>query len=74
VSPLLSFVAPAKLERFLFVDEDLAEAGLGKLLPSLAAYLRSYLCRACELYLIDYSKSFNRDEARQLAESLTERK
>jgi hypothetical protein len=39
----LSFVAPEKLERFAFLDEDLAKSGLRKLLPSKAEYLRSYL-------------------------------
>jgi hypothetical protein len=67
----LSFVAPEKLERFAFLDEDLAKSGLRKLLPSKAEYLRSYLCRACELYLIDFGTTLDRGQAERVAQSLT---
>jgi hypothetical protein len=66
----LSFVAPKKLERFVSLDEDLAESGLRKLLPSPAEYFRSYLCRGCELYLIDFGTLFDHAQARELARSL----
>lgn len=66
----LSFVAPAKLERFLAVDEDLTEAGLSKFLPSKAEYFRSYLCRACELYVVDYSVTLDRHSAKQVADGV----
>ena len=69
----LSFVAPEKLERFLSVDEDLAEAGPAKFLPSKAEYFRSYLCRACELYVVDYSVTLDRSRAKQVAETLGQR-
>ena len=67
----LSFVAPEKFERFAFLDEDLAKSGLRKLLPSKAEYFRSYLCRSCELYLIDFGTTLDRRQAEQLARSLT---
>ena len=63
----LSFVAPGKLDRFLTVDEDLTRSGLRKLVPSWAEYFRSYLCRACELYLIDFGATLGQDEAQRLA-------
>ncbi|MCE9562168.1 MAG: hypothetical protein K8U57_08955 [Planctomycetes bacterium] len=66
----LSFVAPDKFNQFAFVDEDLAKAGLTKLLPSKAKYFRSYLCRGCELYLVDYGTVLSRHEAERVAESL----
>ena len=66
----LSFVAPAKLDKFVSIDEDLAQSGLRKLLPSKAEYYRSYLCRTCSLYLIDYGTSLNSAEAKELATSI----
>ena len=66
----LSFVAADKLQHFIFLDEDVAKAGWSKLLPSVAAYFRSYLCRSCELYIIDYSSILDRDEATAAAESM----
>ena len=61
----LSFVAPDKLDHFIFIDEDLAQAGWRKFLPSKAEYFRSFLCRSCKLYVVDYSRSFSRQEAEQ---------
>jgi hypothetical protein len=66
----LSFIAPEKFERFAFLDEDLAKSGLRKLLPSKAEYFRSYLCRSCELYLIDFGTTLDRGQAEQVARSL----
>lgn len=63
----LSFVAPEKLEKFVSIDEDLAHAGFRKFLPSKAEYYRSYLCRSCELYLIDFSQGVKRKEAQEMA-------
>jgi hypothetical protein len=67
----LSFVAPDKFERFAFLDENLAKSGLQKLRPSRAEYFRSYLCRSCELYLIDFGTTLDRGQAEQVARSLT---
>jgi hypothetical protein len=66
-APGLSFVAPHKFRHFAFLDEDLSKAGIRKFLPWAARYFRSYLCRSCELYLIDYSVRLNRAEAEQVA-------
>jgi hypothetical protein len=63
----LSFVAPEKLDHFMFLDEDLGRAGWQKLLPSKAKYFRSFLCRSCKLYVVDYSRSLRRAEAEQVA-------
>lgn len=67
----LSFVAPEKLQQFVSLDEDLAKSGLRKLLPSQAEYYRSYLCRDCELYLIDFSTVLSHAQTKTLARSLT---
>jgi hypothetical protein len=67
----LSFITPEKFERFAFLDEDLAKSGLRNLLPSKAEYFRSYLCRSCELYLIDFGTALDRVEAEQVAQSLS---
>lgn len=67
----LSFIAPGALTRFAFLDEDLARSGLPKLLASKAEYFRSYLCRSCELYLIDCATALDRCQAEQVAWSIT---
>jgi hypothetical protein len=69
----LSFVVPDKLQHFVFVDEDISKAGLSKYLPWAARYFRSYLCRSCELYIVDYSATLNRAQANQAAQSMTSR-
>lgn len=66
----LSFVEPEKLEHFVFMDEDLSDGGLSRFLPAPAAFFRSYLCRSCELYLIDYSETLTRAEAEAAAKSM----
>ena len=63
----LSFVAPRKLANLVSIDEDLPKAGYGKFLPSKAAYYRSYLCRACSLYVVDYGTLLRSAEAKELA-------
>ena len=60
----LSSVAPEKLHQFIPLEEDLARSGLRKLLPSRAEYFRSYLCRECELYLIDFSTILHHSQAK----------
>jgi len=65
----LSFVTPDKLQNFIFVDEDVAQAGWSKIFPSAAAFFRSYLCRSCELYIVDYSQAIDRAEASQIREA-----
>lgn len=66
----LSFITPERFEHFAFLDEDIAKAGLKKLLPWKAEYYRSYVCQSCELYLIDFGTTLNRKQADQLAQSL----
>ncbi len=70
----LSHIAPEKFERFAFLDEDVAEAGLREFIPWKGECFRSYLCRACELYLIDYGTSLSRAQADGIAKSLTPEK
>jgi len=66
----LSFITPEKFERFAFLDEDLSSAGLRKLIPWKAEYFRSYLCRSCELYLVDFGTVLDRTQAEIVAKSL----
>lgn len=67
----LSFVEPAKLKNFMFAGEDIAMARWRKLIPAKARYYRSYLCRACHLYLVDHSRLFTHNEAKELARVMT---
>lgn len=68
----LSFVAPEKFEHYIFLDEDISKAGLKKFLPSNAEYYRSFLCRSCKLYIIDYSRTYSRSDAEDLVQKLQE--
>ena len=65
----LSFVAPRELDQFLSHDEDLLASGHARLLPSIAKYLRCYLCRDCKVYVVDYGVMLSRDEAREAAKA-----
>lgn len=62
----LSFVSSDKLNALISVDEDLARSGVKKLLPSRPEYFRSYLCRSCQLYLIDYGTTIGHAQAKEL--------
>lgn len=67
----LSWIEPEKFQHFAFGDKDLNERGLKKLLPvNKAAYDLSYHCPGCKLYIVDYSRSYSRAEANELAASL----
>ncbi len=67
----LSFVRPDKFKQFAFVDEDLQRTGLlAKFLPSRARYCPSFLCRSCQVYLVDYGTVLSRRQAEQAARSL----
>ena len=67
-----SFVDPGKFESFAFIDEDISKAGLRKLVPWKAEYYRSYLCRSCKLYVVDYSEIYSRKQANEAAKSLSQ--
>ena len=62
----LSFVSHDKFQKFVFVDEDISNAGWKKYLPSGAEFFDSYLCRSCELYLVDFSKTLSRSQVEQV--------
>lgn len=64
----LSFVPAAKLRRFAFVDEDLHRRSLlSRLLPSRALFSPSFVCRSCQLYLVDYGTVLTRKQANEAA-------
>jgi hypothetical protein len=71
-SHAVSFVAPEKLKQFAFVDEDLVQSGWRNLFPSKAEYFRSYLCRECKIYLLDFSTKYDRHQANELAQAMDE--
>ena len=62
----LSFISHDKFQNFAFVDEDISNAGWKKFLPSVAEFFDSYLCRSCELYLVDFSKTLSRSQVEQV--------
>lgn len=62
----LSFISHDKFQKFSFVDEDISNAGWKKFLPSAAEFFDSYLCRSCDLYLVDFSKTLSRPEVEQV--------
>lgn len=64
----LSFVPLAKFKQFAFADEDLNRRSLlARLLPSSARFSPSFICRACQLYLVDYGMVLSRREANEAA-------
>jgi len=66
----LSYVAPDKLGTLIFIDEDVGQAGLRKVVPTRAQYHLSSICRACKLYVVDFSRSYSTKEAQELAEKM----
>jgi hypothetical protein len=66
----LSFIKPEKFQRYTFIAEDISGAGLSKFLPWRAAFFRAYLCRQCEFFMVDYSRSYSRKEANAIAATL----
>jgi hypothetical protein len=66
----LSWIPLEKLEHFVFQDKDLNEAGLKQYLPWKASFDLSYHCPKCKIYVVDYSRSFSRAEANELAKSI----
>jgi Domain of unknown function (DUF6487) len=74
VGAALSFAGPDKFRNFAFADEDVSKAGIRKFLPWAARYFRSYLCRSCKLYIVDYSVRLTRAQANHAAEMMTSAK
>ena len=67
----LSFVSPETFKSFAFVGEDLNKRGLlARILPSRAKFCPSWVCRPCNLYLVDYGRVLSRQQANELAASL----
>ncbi len=67
----LSFVPLTKFKRFAFVDEDLnRRSWLRRLFPSPARFSPSFICRSCQLYLVDYGTVLSRRQADEVARSL----
>ncbi len=69
----LFFVAPEKINKNFYIAENLPKISfLKKLFLWKAVYFDSYLCRSCELYIIDFSTTLSRAEAEQLTQSRSE--
>jgi hypothetical protein len=67
---LLSWIDPEQFEHFIFPDRDLRGTGLRRLLPGKAEYELAYHCPTCQIYLVDYSRTFSRAEAEGLAHTM----
>lgn len=67
----LSFVPVKKFKRFAFVDEDLNRRSLlARLFPSRARFSPSFICRSCQLYLVDYGTVLSRRQANEAAQAM----
>jgi hypothetical protein len=67
----LSFARADKFKNFAFADEDLQRVGLlAKILPSRARFCPSFLCRTCQLYVVDYGTTLSRRDANEAARRL----
>lgn len=60
----LHFIKPEDFHRFVLVGEDLNRRSLlTRLLPARTRFSPSYLCRSCELYLVDLGTTLSRKQA-----------
>ena len=62
----LPFAASDKIEKFIHGEEELSGAGWRTFLPHKAGFYQSFLCRDCQVYIVDYSASYARQEARDV--------
>ena len=62
----LPFAESEKIEKFIHGEEELSGAGWRNLLPHGAEFYRSFLCRDCQIYLVDYSTTYTREGAREV--------
>lgn len=67
----LGWIPAKQMKGFMVSGEHLVNVGLRRLLISRAEYALSYHCSNCQLYTIDYGTSCSRQEANQLASSIT---
>ena len=63
----LRFLKPDRFAPMGFVVEDLSGGGLLSFLPTLDKCCLAWICRKCELYIVDYSKVYSCDKANALA-------
>jgi hypothetical protein len=57
-------------EAIRFLGQRFERSWLKQLFPAKATYDLSYHCPDCKIYIVDYSKSYSRKEANELAESI----
>ncbi len=62
----LSYVTPDKFTNKAFIDKDLSEAGFRKFIPWKGEWHRAHICEACDIYTIEYSVSYSREEVEKL--------
>ena len=62
----LPFAESEKIEKFIHSEEELSGAGWRNILPHKAEFYRSFLCRDCQIYLVDYSTTYTKQGAREL--------
>ena len=63
----LPFAESEQIEKFIHGEEELSQSGwCHTFLPHKAEFYRSFICRDCQLYLVDYSTTHTKQGAREL--------
>jgi len=62
----LPFAESTKIEKFFHGEEELSGAEWRTFLPHRAEYYQSFLCRDCEVYIVDYSTTYSKEAARDV--------
>jgi hypothetical protein len=62
----LPFAESTKIGKFFHGEEELSGAGWRTFLPHKAEYYQSFLCRDCQVYIVDYSTTYSKKAARNL--------
>jgi hypothetical protein len=62
----LSYTKPSSFTRTAFLDKDLSEAGLRKLIPWKGEWHKASICEGCSIYTIEYAEAFDRAEVEKI--------
>ena len=67
----LSFLKLKQVRKFFYTIEGLSSGDWWENLFAIrATYYRSYVCRECDVYLVDFSEQLTRRQARAVADEL----
>ena len=56
----LSWIDEDKFKSYIFMDADLSESGIKKLIPWKGEYFEAANCIQCKVVIVDYSKKYDR--------------